>query len=64
MAKFKTIKVLINDDGTVEFDQIGYQGKECSGDIKDLLAAIGDEKKTLKKAEYYKDQKVTIKQRF
>jgi hypothetical protein len=60
----KTVKVLINDDGTVEFDQVGYRGKKCSGDIKDLIAAIGDEKKTTRKQEYYKDQEVTVKQRF
>jgi hypothetical protein len=64
MAGFKTIKVLINDDGTVEFDQIGYTGKECKGEIDDLIAAIGDEKKVTKKAEFYKDQKVSVRQRF
>ena len=64
MAGYRTIKVLINDDGTVEFDQIGYSGKECQGDIQDLINAIGEEKKVTKKAEYYKDQKVRVKQRW
>lgn len=64
MSNYRTIKILINDDGTVEFDQIGYKGKECHGDIQDLINAIGKEKKTTKKSEYYKDQKVTIQQRF
>ena len=58
----KIIKVLINDDGTVEFDQIGWTGKQCSGDIKDLISAIGKEKKVTKKQEYYKDNAVRIQQ--
>ncbi len=58
----KTIKVLINEDGTVEFDQIGWEGKQCSGDIKNLINAIGKEKKVTKKKEYYKDSKVRIQQ--
>jgi hypothetical protein len=64
MAGFRTVTVLISDDGTVEFDQIGYKGKECQGDIQDLISAIGDEKKVSKKPEYYKDNKVQVKQRF
>ena len=35
----KIVKVLINPDGTVEFDQIGWTGKKCSGEIKDLIDA-------------------------
>ncbi len=60
----KTIKVLINDDGTMEFDQVGYHGKECKGDIDDLIKAIGNEKTRIKKPEFYKDQKVQVRQRF
>ena len=61
---FKTVTILISDDGTASFDQAGYKGKECKGDIQDLIASIGDEKKVTKKPEYYKDNKVQIKQRF
>jgi hypothetical protein len=64
MAGFKTVKVLINDDGTIEFDQIGYKGKDCQNDIQDLINAMGDEKKLIQKPEYYKDEKVQVKQRF
>ena len=60
----KTIKVLINEDGTVEFDQIGWTGKQCSGEIKDLINAIGKEKKVTKKQEYYKKNEVHIQQRY
>jgi len=58
----KTIKVLINEDGTVEFDQIGWTGKQCSGEIKDLINAIGEETKNTKKQEYYKENEVRIQQ--
>ena len=64
MAVPKTVTVLINDDGTMEFDQIGYKGKECQGDIQDLVDAMGEEKKVTRKPEYYKDNKVQVKQRF
>ena len=60
----KDIIVLINPDGTVEFDQIGWTGKKCSGEIKDLINAIGKEIKVTKKQEYYKDNEVHIQQRF
>jgi len=58
----KIIKILINEDGTVEFDQIGWQGKSCSGEIDDLIKAVGKEKKNIKKQEYYKGNEVHIKQ--
>lgn len=64
MAGFKTVKVIISDDGTIEFDQIGYEGKKCENEIEDLINAMGDEKKTTKKPEYYKDEKVKIQQRW
>lgn len=64
MADYRTIKILINDDGTVEIDQIGYQGQECHGDVNDLIKAIGKETKTVKKPEYYRDAKVQIKQKW
>ena len=64
MANSRIVKVLINDDGTVEMDQVGYKGKECHGDIQDLISALGDEKKVTKKPEYFKDNKIQIKQRF
>ncbi len=58
----KIVKVLINPDGTVEFDQIGWTGQKCSGEIKDLINAIGQEKEVTKKQEYYKDNEVRIQQ--
>ena len=35
----RIVKVLINEDGTVEFDQVGWTGKQCSGEIQDLINA-------------------------
>ncbi len=64
MAKSKTVTVLINDDGTMEFDQEGWTGKSCSGEIQDLINALGKEKTMNRKPEYYKDNKVRIQQRF
>jgi len=60
----KIVKVLINEDGTVEFDQIGWTGKKCSGEIKELINAIGKEKKVSKKQEYYNDNEVHIQQQW
>ena len=64
MAGFKTVTVLINDDGTMEFDQIGWEGKKCEGELQELIDAMGEEKKVTRKPEYYKDQKVQVQQRF
>jgi hypothetical protein len=64
MATSKTVTVLIGEDGTLEFDMAGYKGKECQGEIKDLISQLGNEKKTTKKVEYYKDNKIHIEQRF
>jgi len=63
MSKPKYIDIIINKDGTVDFDQAGYEGKECHGDIDDLIELIGPEKETTKKKEYNKNQKVHIKQK-
>ena len=64
--KFLTVNVVIDgaNGGTMETDIIGAQGKECEGVLNDLIAAVGDEKKKIKKPEYYKDNKVQIEQRW
>lgn len=64
MSTFKTIKVLINDDGTVEFDQVGWSGKKCAGDIEKIIKELGVDKTSVKKPEYFKDQQVNIEQRW
>lgn len=58
----KEIEIIIKPDGTVDIDQLGYEGKDCHGDIDDLIKMIGEEKKTTKKKEYRKKQSVRINQ--
>ena len=64
MAGQKTIKIFVNDDGTVEIDQVGWEGKKCHTDVKDLITALGKETKNVKKSEYYRDAKVQIRQKW
>ena len=59
----KSIEIIIKKDGTVDFDQMGYEGKDCSADIEDLIKPIGKEVKNKKKMEYYKKTSVKIKQK-
>lgn len=56
----KEIEIIINNDGSVEIDQIGYQGKQCQNDIEDLINAIGIEKSKSRKREYYQKQKEKV----
>lgn len=49
----KEIKIIINKDGIIEIDQIGWDGSSCSGEIDDLINSLGVEKTKRKKAEYY-----------
>ena len=51
MARSRTVTILINEDGTVEFDQIGYKGNSCSHNVDDLLRALGLTQKVNKKHE-------------
>ena len=64
MAGSKIVTVTIDDDGKIELDQVGYQGKACQGDIKDLLNALGEERSTTQKPEFHKENKQQIQQRF
>jgi len=59
----KEIEVVIKTDGTVEFDQIGYEGDECKGSIDNLFAAIGKVVKSGEKAEFYSEKHVQVHQR-
>jgi hypothetical protein len=59
----KEIDVTIGTDGEISLDQLGFQGKDCAGAINELMKILGKEIKNVKKAEYYKKQKVKINQR-
>jgi len=52
--KKKKITIIVNDDGTIEIDQIGWKGKDCHGAIQDLINSLGKEVKITKKSEWNK----------
>lgn len=58
----KEIEIILKPDGSVDFDQMGYKGKECHGDIDDLIKMIGEEKKNTKKKEYKQKKSININQ--
>lgn len=54
------IEITINEDGTVEIDGKGFNGKGCHEALGAYLKAIGREKTSKKKAEFYtQKQKAT-----
>lgn len=56
------IKIIVNIDGTIEIDQIGWEGSSCSGKIDDLIKDLGIETLKRKKLEYYHGHR-TVKQK-
>ncbi len=54
------VDITIDMDGKIELNQKGYQGKECSGDIKSILDNLGGSKKVTKKKEYYDKERVRV----
>lgn len=62
-SKNRTIEFTIKPGGEIEVDQQGYDGKNCAGDIDGILNALGKEKKTQRKREWYRDAKVRINQK-
>lgn len=47
------IEITINDDGTVIIDGEGFEGKGCEKALGEYLKAVGREKTSKKKAEFY-----------
>lgn len=60
MAKSRQVNITIHEDGKVDFDQIGYEGKTCSGDVNDLVKILGTQVKTTQKKEYFDKEQVRI----
>ena len=58
----KEVEIVINNDGTVEMDQKGWEGKSCDGAINDLVKALGKVTDKKKKKEYFKKVKINAKQ--
>ena len=58
----KEIEIIIDKENeSIEIDQIGYHGKECSGAIDDLITAIGSKKKVQKKKEFADRGRVRVR---
>jgi len=58
----KEIEIMIDQEGMLSADLKGFEGKQCSKAIDELLKAIGKSGETKKKKEYFlKPKKVKIK---
>ena len=49
----KEIEIIINEDGTVDIDLIGFHGPECSTVLEELSRAVGKRVQVQKKTEFY-----------
>lgn len=58
----KYLDIVINTDGTVEVDQLGWQGKNCEGAVDDLINMLGREIKKDHKKEWHKHQRTEVHQ--
>lgn len=65
MAQEKEIEIVIDENGEMTIEAIGYKGKGCAEDIEALMKEIGakDNKKSTKKKEYYLKEKSNITQK-
>lgn len=52
----KKLEITIKKDGKVEFNQEGYPGNECQGDIDNILTALGQVTETKDKDNIYQKQ--------
>ena len=50
----KEIEFTVSPDGTIEIDQMGFEGKQCDDVANMLVKALGKVIKQTKKTEYYK----------
>jgi len=63
MSNQKEIDIVINTDGTIEIDQLGWHGKTCEGAVDDLVKLLGKEIKKERKQEWHKHQKNQLHQK-
>lgn len=61
MAQEKYIEFEIGDDGQVDFEGFGFDGKDCSEVMKYYQKALGATVSAKKKAEYYQKEKAKTK---
>ena len=60
----KEIEIIIPADGSApSIEALGYEGKECSKDIKAILDGLGAKDKRKKKtSDWYKKKKIKVQQ--
>ena len=61
MSQKKELEIVIETDGTLSIDQIGWEGKQCDGAINDMLKSLGKVTNKKKKSEYHKKVKINNK---
>jgi len=61
--KDKEIEIIVDENGSISIEQIGWEGKNCENAIDDLIKALGTETETIKTKEYYTKAKNTVKQK-
>ncbi len=63
MKNAKTIEVIVNPDGSLKIDAVGFQGSDCEQATRFLEDALGKSTGRRKKPEFYRrstrQQKVT-----
>lgn len=60
----KEIEVIIETDGTMSLDLVGWRGKGCSDVVDEMCKALGKKIKSDKKCEYWQQETETkIKQK-
>ncbi len=56
----KTINIIVDVDGSVEIDAIGFKGSSCQGATKAIEKALGLATDSRKKAEYYQRERRSV----
>lgn len=63
MKSKKEVEITIKEDGTIDIEQLGYFGKECAGDVDDLIKTLGRETHKKKKPEFHSKTQTVNRQR-
>ena len=61
MSQFKTIEVIVQTDGTLEIDAVGFSGGDCEKATRFLEEALGQPADKRKKPEYFRLTRSTQK---
>ena len=59
----RTIEVVVNADGQVKIDAVGFKGADCEKATAFLEAALGKAGKKIKKPEYYANARTSSTQK-